>query len=318
MAGPTYYPPANRTAQWFGDAYPGTAYPKVEKVVLHSTEGTGWPGYNDGASAPHLTVMGDFDKKRLIWRQHFHLLRNSRALRNESGGVQTNLDGAVQIEIVGTCDRTFATRYPSAAKTPHLQMWNLPDWAIQGLGDFIWFMHDEHGVPLNVPALWPAYPSSPTLDNQVRMSGPEWNAFRGICGHLHVPENTHLDPGNIPIGEILKAARGEDMSVSDAKAGALEALKTNIAKNTNGPTPDVPTISVADFLEWGDRKHDDILTLLSAVLAEVQAIRAEQVAIAERVAVLDTSGIDQTISAGTARLAHRLEQLEIRITDPGA
>jgi hypothetical protein len=262
--------------------------------------------------------MGDFDRKRLIWRQHFHLLRNSRALRNESGGVQTNLDGAVQVEIVGTCDRSFAARYPSAAKTPHLTTWNLPGWVIEGLADFLAWMHDEHGVPFTVPALWPAYPSSPTLDKQVRMSGTEWNAFRGTCGHMHVPENTHLDPGNIPISEILRVARGEDMSVADAKAGALKALKTNIARNTNGPTPDVPTISVADFLEWGDRKHDDILAAANAILAEVQAIRTELNAVADRVAVIDTTTIDQTISAGTARLAERLEQLEIRITDPGA
>jgi hypothetical protein len=28
-----------------------------------------------------------------------------------------------------------------------------------------------------------------------RMSPTEWDSFNGVCGHQHVPENTHWDPG---------------------------------------------------------------------------------------------------------------------------
>ena len=37
--------------------------------------------------------------------------RAARALRNAAGGVQTNRDGMIQIEIIGSCDTSFARKY---------------------------------------------------------------------------------------------------------------------------------------------------------------------------------------------------------------
>ncbi|MBQ1164434.1 collagen-like protein, partial [Streptomyces sp. A73] len=43
----------------------------------------------------------------------------------------------------------------------------------------------------------------------VRMSYSKWNNYRGHCGHQHVPENAHGDPGAFPMAAILNAAKGE-------------------------------------------------------------------------------------------------------------
>ena len=38
------------------------------------------------------------------------------------------------------------------------------------------------------------------------MSNSEWMAFSGWCGHQHVPENDHWDPGRINISRLLMTA----------------------------------------------------------------------------------------------------------------
>jgi len=306
MAGSLYYPPANRTIQWVNDT--GAFQSGVEKVVLHCTEGTGWPSYSGGASAPHFTVMGDFDAKRLTWRQHFRMDRYSRSLRNASGGVQTNIDGAIAVEIVGTCDRK------TSWKEPHLHMWDLPEWALAGLADWVRWCHVEHGVRLIAPGLWPAYPSSPTLDARARMSGAAWNAFRGVCGHLHVPENTHLDPGDFPIEKLLTLA-GDTVALTVAQTvDAVEAgLRRNIAKNENGSTPAVETISVADSIRMTDTKLDSLRESVARIEGAVLALSGAVAELSARVSELDSAAIESAMSEGVESLRTALLALRIRV-----
>jgi hypothetical protein len=35
------------------------------------------------------------------------------------------------------------------------------------------------------------------------MSAAEWDTFTGWCGHQHIPENDHTDPGALPIARLL-------------------------------------------------------------------------------------------------------------------
>ncbi|NIS66407.1 MAG: hypothetical protein GTO05_14860, partial [Gemmatimonadales bacterium] len=37
-----------------------------------------------------------------------------------------------------------------------------------------------------------------------RMSDQQWEAFNGICGHEHVPNNTHWDPGAFDIASFVR------------------------------------------------------------------------------------------------------------------
>src|SRR5690242_6455694 len=69
------------------------------KLVHHTTEGASAAGamtaFKNNRSDPHFTVDGT-----TIY-QHIDTGVAARALRNEPGGVQTNRDSAVQIEVVG-------------------------------------------------------------------------------------------------------------------------------------------------------------------------------------------------------------------------
>lgn len=196
------YSRADTKAQWFQDDYPGAVInPNV--VVVHTTEGTGYPSYGGGASAPHYTAMPDFKNKRLIWRAHFPDERSARALRNLSGGVETNTLNCVQVELIGTCDLATHRRWGSA---PHIYWPEAPDWALRDLGAFLADQHRRHGTKLQAPEFL-AYPASYGA-SRVRMTGSQWRGFYGVCGHQHVPENTHGDPGNIPMGKALAYAKG--------------------------------------------------------------------------------------------------------------
>lgn len=195
------YSKADTKAQWFQDDYPGAAInPNV--TVIHTTEGTGWPSYGGGASAPHYTAMPDFKNERLIWRAHFPDERSARALRNLSGGVETNTLNCVQVELIGTCDPATHKRWGSA---PHIFWPAAPEWALRDLAAFLADQHKRHGTKLQAPEFL-AYPASYGA-SRVRMTFAEWRGFYGVCGHQHVPENSHGDPGALPIGKVLAYAK---------------------------------------------------------------------------------------------------------------
>lgn len=204
--GPQKYPGAS-TAHWYGNKYPGSAM-ETNVIVWHSTEGFSLPTYGGGASAPTFTAVPDFDAKRLRWYQHFDFDASARALVNRSGGVETNTLNVAQVEVVGTCDSRHAKTWSGRkAGTGYLYMGDLPEWVIRDLGAFCKWAHDKHGVPLSSGVTFKAYPNS-YGSNGVRMSGAKWSSFRGHCGHQHVPENDHGDPGAFPMAAILTAAKG--------------------------------------------------------------------------------------------------------------
>ncbi|MFJ3283649.1 hypothetical protein ACIPMW_00035 [Streptomyces sp. NPDC086669] len=286
--GPQRYPGAS-TAYWYGTKYPGSAM-ESNVIVWHTTEGTSLPSYDGGASAPNFTAKPDFTAKRLVWYQHFDFDVSSRALVNKAGGVQTNTLNVVQVEIVGTCDPATHTRWARSGYQ-HLYTPELPDWAIRDLAAFAKWAHDQHGVPLTSAVTFKAYPSS-YGGNGVRMSNSKWQSFTGHCGHQHVPENDHGDPGDFPIMAILARAKGTSAAPS---------------KPATNPTPETDMklsdqITLGDWVkkQWPDDKgladgkvavntalgsgyaharrsaenSDQILTELKALRAEVALLRA--------------------------------------------
>lgn len=273
------YPGAS-TAYWFQDRYGGDSM-ESNVVCWHSTEGRTLPSYDGGALAPNVTALPDFAAKRLKWYQHFDFDTSSRALRNLAGGVQTNTLNVCQVEIVGTCDPTTHAKWVRAG-TPHLYMPELPDWAVRDLAAFAQWAHDQHGVPLSSGLEFRAYPGS-YGNSSVRMTGAQWNAFSGHCGHQHVPENDHGDPGSFPMAAILTAA----------KNGTTE--EDNVAL-TDADIDKVSTATVNKLLKGGALENSDVDRIAKAVGdrpatltdAQVQALAASPVladAIAEKVAV---------------------------------
>src|SRR4051794_6731271 len=124
------YAKANTTAQWFQDNYPGSVMnPNV--VVLHTTETTGWPPYGGGATAPNYTARPNIAAKRLEWRAHFPDERSSRALKNLTGGVETNTLNVVQVELIGTCDASKRERWGSLrAGRDYIYLPDAPEWLL--------------------------------------------------------------------------------------------------------------------------------------------------------------------------------------------
>jgi hypothetical protein len=225
--GPQYYPGADHVSYWYEDDFDATAM-EVNVACLHTTEGRTVPNYVDsqgrkGASAPNLTAIPDFASRRLRWYQHFRIDSSARALANRYGGVETNTLNVVQAELVGTCDPATHAKWVKAGYQ-HIYWPEAPDWAKRDLADFLAWLHEEHGVPLSGPSRWPAYPSSYANGAGQRMSATTWPAFKGVCGHMHVPENDHGDPGAIDFPELLALARA--------------AL--NLPKPTNPPAAAIP------------------------------------------------------------------------------
>lgn len=210
----TRYPRANTTAQWFADTHAGETWGYLEKCVWHSTESPGWPAYGGGSMAPTFTARPDFTTRTVHWRQHFPVNMSSRAMRNLAGGVQTNRDRAVQVELVGTCDarpRRDAvaadwTRRGMRAGTDFMVTSDPPAWVVEQCADFAAWLNREWDVPLVTVPRWLPFDES-YGNSPARLSGPAWDAFRGHLGHQHAAENSHGDPGAWPMHTVLAAAR---------------------------------------------------------------------------------------------------------------
>lgn len=144
------------------------------KIVHHTTEGSSAAGamaaFAQKRSDPHFTVDGT-----TIF-QHVDTAEGARALRNDPGGVQTNRDSAVQIELVG-----FA-HLPKDRK------------ALANVARLCRWIEATHGVP----PVWPSGPPKPAKNGKDpgghNRNAATWDSTSGHYGHCHVPENTHWDP----------------------------------------------------------------------------------------------------------------------------
>lgn len=211
MTGATHFPAANHTAQWFAGKYPGTTFTSIEKLLLHTTEGSGWPAYSGGAIAPNLTAYPDQAAKALLWREHFPLNMSSRALAH-TRTQPTNGDHVVQVELIGTC-------VPGG---PGLYWPGAPDWALAGVAELVDFLVVEWGLQPVSTVSWRAYNASG--DGQ-RLGDAAYDAYRGILGHEHAPQNDHRDPGALNVARILQIAKGSAVArtLTDEDIAALAA-----------------------------------------------------------------------------------------------
>lgn len=195
------------------------------KLLLHSTEGSTIEGaigaYRKNNSWPTLTV--DCRRRRVV--RHLPDTVAARSLQNRPGGAdQTNRDGSVhiQIEIVGFVNNRDGSMFSSRE-------------------DYLWFGREVVGplcrrnrIPIQSSVRWVAYDASYGLNAPQRLSVAAWDAYSGILGHQHAPDNSHGDPGDIDIALILSAARGDDFDMTPqerqqliddiANASALKAV----------------------------------------------------------------------------------------------
>jgi len=145
------------------------------KIVHHTTEGSTASGafaaFLANHSDPHFTV----DAHTIF--QHIDTGVGARSLRNAPGGVQTNRDSAVQIEVVG-----FA-HLPKSEET------------LKNVARLCRWIEQTHGVP----KVWPNGLPKPAVNGHDpgghNRDATNWDTKGGHYGHCHVPENTHWDPG---------------------------------------------------------------------------------------------------------------------------
>jgi hypothetical protein len=156
-----------------GDDFPWKQNPC--KLILHTTETVGFPNYSYN-KAPQVTV----NPRTHTWQQHRRLDQPAWAL--QVGPVSTNSMGAVQIEIVG---------YAASVK-------DLGGDDLAYLIGFIRFILAQTGIPDVCTVLFGGSETS-GLNGTKRMSVAGWTSYRGICGHQHVPGNSHWDPGDLPM-----------------------------------------------------------------------------------------------------------------------
>ena len=212
----------NRTAQRYSSGSQAT--PRM--VLLHTTEGMGWPGYGGGSSAPHATIK-PIPGKGIEVREHIPFGQFAKALQNRSGGVQTNTSGVLQFELMGTCDERTASRayyWPRA-----------DDAVLQALADYLRPIMATYGIPHTSDVTWKSYnrgqvPSSYGLSNGVRMSFAKWGTFRGICGHQHAPENDHGDPGDFPISTLLRYLSGASAATPAKTTSTQTYTREDVAR----------------------------------------------------------------------------------------
>lgn len=204
----------NRTAQRYSG---GTTTRSPRMVLLHTTEGVGWPSYNGGAYAPHATIK-PIPGKGIEVREHISFNQSAKALANKAGGVETNRAGVLQFELMGTSDESFHERHG-------WYYWPRADGAVmKALAEYLKPIMSKYGIPVRCSVTFKDYnrgriPSSYGLSNGVRMSFSQWNAYKGICGHQHCPENDHGDPGNFKINTLLKYLGGASSAHQPSSGG---------------------------------------------------------------------------------------------------
>jgi hypothetical protein len=209
-----FYPPADTHTQRFDDDHPGVTFRDgISVLVLHTEETAGgWPGYSSGAAAPNMSCLPNMRAKVLRCRGHFPATMSARALVNSPGGVLTNTEdiGVYQIELAGTCSTRMVELYAERGLRKNVDyiFWpEAPDWALRELARIIAWLHVDWDLPLIAvaPSLW----TDADRGRDTRMTFGQWIRFRGVCGHQHVPENSHRDPGAIDIAKLMKFAAEE-------------------------------------------------------------------------------------------------------------
>jgi hypothetical protein len=144
------------------------------RIVWHTTEGYGLPTYS--GSSPHFTL----DPKTGKLYQHIPITSGAMALKNLGGGVETNRAHAIQVELIGFAAQSAGWSDEAYANIAALARW----------------IEKYAGVERRCSVVF--------ANSINHMSDGVWMAYKGHCGHQHVPENDHWDPGSLRIDKILK------------------------------------------------------------------------------------------------------------------
>lgn len=331
--GPQKIPGAS-LAQFYGSGQYSGSDMEVNCGVVHTTEGRTLPGYNGGALAPTVTGVPDIAARKIRWHQHYDVDESARALANKLGGVETNASNAFQIELVGTCDDAKKTSWGSAKAGADYLYWpDAPDWALAEVAWLVRWLNANHGVPLTCVKDWLSYGADPRRPgikpasygaNPARMTFEQWRTFTGWCGHQHVPENDHGDPGSMDFARVIALAKGatteeSDMPLTDAeinKIGKVSARET-WAYLLDSPTAAEgtdPKRTAGTFLRYGDAKQARLLEFLT----ELRTAESAQTAAITALTGLVGSGVDTAavVTAVQDAITDAVIKVHVDVTGP--
>lgn len=247
------------------NSYTGSLLTRFEKQVLHSTESDFYVPSSASYFGHQLWPTATLGRvKNVGWElyQHLPLNRMSSAMRNLAGGVETNRDGCIQIEITGRA----ATSIP-----------NLPNEALDILFDWLWFVHEETGIPYEFVDDFHHYPpeNGYRLGKEPwRLRGAEWDSYRGILGHQHADENVHGDPGKIDI-DYLKAKR--PTTPVPPVGGSVSGKGNGMFSTVIGPNNRIYEACIGTDQRVYTRSGDDIIKLVSSDFAVLGDIKAKSI-----------------------------------------
>jgi hypothetical protein len=169
-------------------------------LLLHTIEGSyesAIGAYNNGVGNPHATVSLDRD----IYTQHVDLNKGSYALKNLAGGTETNRDNVIQVELEG-----FASEVP---EWDTLKLAKLVSNVIEPILKAVpWIKHQF------APHWSRSYGEANSGGR--RFNAAQWDAFSGILGHQHAPENLHWDPGGLDVATLEALLGWTDIGVEMA------------------------------------------------------------------------------------------------------
>lgn len=173
--------------QDFGRATSGVPWNLTPRMhVLHTTEGSSWPGYVNGGNAPHFTI----NPAARETRQHFSLDGGSRAL--VPGPTSANQAGTVQYEIIGY-----------AAQTQ-----DMSDTDLAYIAHVLSVVAAHTGIKAQCSVEFKGSAGAYGVNSSTRMTPATFLSYEGIAGHQHVPGNSHWDPGMFPVARLLALMGG--------------------------------------------------------------------------------------------------------------
>lgn len=187
------------------------------KGILHTVEGS----FEGGLSvfrkhwAPNFLVGRDAKGKVRIL-QFIPVGYMAAALENRPGGVDTNREAAVQVEIAGYSKRT---------------RWSPDSEVTAALGALMAELEDVVGIPLQ--------------HDDIKRDWRRWLSSSGWFGHIDVPENTHWDPGALDYMTLFYAAvKAKPHGVVKPKPRKLDKLRAyRLVRRANGiPYTELPPL----------------------------------------------------------------------------
>lgn len=166
------------------------------KFLLHTTEG-GSLRSNEallhGINTPHMVFGVDPGEEHWTVIQLLKFDRAGKALANDtSDGFATNRSNVIQMEIVAFTD------HQAAVNSGRLDLW-VPNWSdlmYKRLANVLTLVQHRFDFPTSAPLDF----SSTTN----RMTDAQFVRAEGIFGHMHAPDNDHMDPFRLREGFLVQ------------------------------------------------------------------------------------------------------------------